>query len=84
MSRRKDDLLISQLEKTATHPAMTEVINMPAPMFAPTPISVMPPRTDMISENTSGAPFPKARNVTPAMLGGMLSFSTMESMTTQK
>ena len=45
--------------------ATTVVTNIPAPTFAPTPISVIPDITEIISEKTSGAPLPKARNVTP-------------------
>lgn len=86
--------MTSQLEKIATQPATTVVTNIPAPTFAPTPISVIPDITEIISENTSGAPLPKARNVTPryqrdqeiipATLGGIRNFSTTESITTQK
>lgn len=67
MSRRKACLLTSQLEKTATLPATTVVMNRPAPTLAPTPISVIPESTEMTRENTSGAPLPKARKVTPAI-----------------
>lgn len=65
LSRRNARRFTSQLEKTATHPATTVVTNIPAPTFAPTPISVIPERTEIISEKTSGAPLPKARKVTP-------------------
>lgn len=67
LSRRNARRFTSQFEKTATHPATTVVTNIPAPTFAPTPISVIPERTEIISENTSGAPLPNARKVTPSI-----------------
>jgi hypothetical protein len=68
----------------ATTPVITEVTNKPAPRFAPIPICVYPPSTALIRAKTSGPPFPNARKVTPAILGGIPNFSTISVRATQK
>lgn len=60
------------------------VVNKQAPTFPLNPNSGAPLTKDAINENTSAAPLPKLRKVTPARFGDMLNFTTKVSRDKQK
>lgn len=61
-----------------------EVVNKHPPIFPLNPNSGAPLTNEAINENTSAAPLPKLRKVTPARLGEMLNFTTNVSKDKQK
>lgn len=53
----------------ATKPTTKAETKVPAERMAPKPVRGCPARTAATEEKTSGAPLPRARRVTAAMLG---------------